>query len=261
MGQLADVKLTLGPGMIRDENGLLAGYVYVDTEGVDPGSYVASAKKLLAGKVKLPVGTTLLWSGNYENMLRAIERFKVMIPLTLLLVFLLIRLNTQSLTQTFLVLLAVPFSLIGAIWILYLLGYNTSVPVWIGVIALAGLDAETGVVMLLYLNLSYRKFKEAGRMESLEDLEESVMEGAVKRLRPKLMTVSAAWFGLLPILFSTGVGSDVMKRIAAPMVGGVLTSFLLELLVYPVLFTMWKWHTEVNSEGARGIWKWVKMMG
>ncbi len=261
LAQLADVKLTLGPSMLRDENGLLAGYVYVDIENIDPGSYVEAAKKLLAQKVKIPTGTSLLWSGNYENMVKAIERFKIMIPITLLLVFFLIHLNTKSFAETIIVLLAVPFSLVGAIWLLFALGYNTSVPVWIGVIALAGLDAETGVVMLLYLNISYKKFKEAGQLKNMGDLEESVIHGAVKRLRPKLMTVSAAWFGLVPILFSSGVGSDVMKRIAAPMVGGVFTSFILELLVYPVLFTMWKWNTEVSSKEPKGFWGWVKKIG
>ncbi len=261
LSQLADLKLSLGPSMIRDENGLLSGYIYVDTEGVDLGGYVDSAKKLLAQKVKLPAGTSVIWSGQYENMAKAVARFKVMIPLTLLLVFLLIHLNTKSIIETIIVLLAVPFSLVGAIWLLWVLGYNTSVPVWIGVIALAGLDAETGVVMLLYLNISLKEFKEKGRMNSKVDLEEAVLHGAVKRLRPKLMTVSAAWFGLVPILFSTGVGSDVMKRIAAPMVGGVFTSFILELLVYPVLFTAWKWNTEVNPQKAEGFWRWIQKMG
>ena len=261
LGQLAEVGLSLGPGMIRDENGLLAGYVYVDITGIDPGTYVQAAKKAIAQKVALPVGTSLAWSGQYEYMIRAAERFKIMIPLTLLIVFLLIYLNTKSFTETVIVLLAVPFSLIGAVWLLWILGYNTSVAVWVGVIALAGLDAETGVVMLLYLNLSYRKYREEGRMRNLKDLEDSVIHGAVKRLRPKLMTVSAAWFGLVPILFSTGVGADVMKRIAAPMVGGVLTSFILELLVYPVLFTLWKWHTEVADIKPAGIWKWIQRIG
>jgi len=261
LGQLADVELSLGPGMIRDENGLLAGYVYVDLEGIDPGTYVQAARKLLKEKVRLPTGTSLVWSGQYEYMIRAAQRFKIMIPLTLLIVFLLLYFNTKSFTETALVLLAVPFSLIGAVWLLWILGYNMSVAVWVGIIALAGLDAETGVVMLLYLNLSYRQYREKGRMRNMADLEESVLHGAVKRLRPKLMTVSAAWFGLVPILFSTGVGSDVMKRIAAPMVGGVFTSFILELLVYPVLFMVWKWQTEVNPQKPEGFWKWVAKIG
>jgi len=261
LGQLADVSLSLGPGMIRDENGLLAGYVYVDIADIDPGTYVESAKKLLKEKVTLPVGTSLIWSGNYEFMVRAMKRLWIMGPITLLLVFLLIYFNTKSFTETFIVLLAVPFSLVGAVWLLWALGYNTSVAVGVGVIALAGLDAETGVVMLLYLNLSYKKYREEGKMKTLKDLEDSVFHGAVKRLRPKLMTVSAAWFGLVPILFSTGVGADVMKRIAAPMVGGVFTSFILELLVYPVLFTLWKWHTEVNPEKPKGFWKGLAKIG
>ncbi|HUO57729.1 MAG TPA: CusA/CzcA family heavy metal efflux RND transporter [bacterium] len=260
LAQLADIHLALGPSMIRDENGLLAGYVYVDTESADIGGYVKAAKKLLAEKVNLPSGTSLVWSGQYENMVKAAARFRVMIPLALLLVFLLIHLNTKSFTETVIVLLAVPFSLIGAIWLLDLLGYNTSVPVWIGLIALAGLDAETGVVMLLYLNLSFKEFEEKGRMVTKEDLEESVIHGAVKRLRPKLMTVCAAWFGLVPILFSSGVGSDVMKRIAAPMVGGVFTSFVLELLVYPALFMAWKWNT-LNPKVEGWFWRLVQKLG
>ncbi|HVZ79335.1 MAG TPA: CusA/CzcA family heavy metal efflux RND transporter [bacterium] len=261
LGQLADVSLTLGPGMIRDENGLLAGYVYVDTEGVDPGTYVGWAKALIRDQVKLPEGTRLAWSGQYEYKERADKRLLIMVPLALLLVFLLIYFNTGSFTETFLVLMAVPFSLVGAVWLLWALHYNTSVAVWVGMIALAGLDAETGVVMLLYLKMAYEGRRAKGRMRDEKDLREAVMEGAVKRLRPKLMTVCAAWFGLVPILFSTGAGSDVMKRIAAPMVGGVATSFILELLVYPVLFTAWKWNTELSARKGRGLWRWIRNLG
>jgi Cu(I)/Ag(I) efflux system membrane protein CusA/SilA len=202
-------------------------------------------------------------------MEQAAKRLKVMIPLTLLLVFLLIYFNTKSFTETVIVLWAVPFSLVGAFWLLWVLGYNLSVAVAVGMIALAGLDAETGVVMLLYLNIAYKEFKGKGRMNSLADLEEAALHGAVQRVRPKMMTVGAAWMGLVPILFSNGVGSDVMKRIAAPMVGGVFTSFALELLVYPVLFVAWKWYTEVRPlvekkelEGPIGwFWKLVRMVG
>lgn len=262
LGQLAEVKLSLGPGMIRDENGLLAGYVYVDMVDRDPGGYVEEAKRVVREKVELPAGVSLLWSGQYEYMIRAAQRLKIMVPITLLLVFLLIFLNTKSATETLIVMMAVPFSLVGAFWLLYLLGYNMSVAVWVGVIALAGLDAETGVIMMLYLNLAYRKFREGGRMRSLGDLKEAVLEGAVKRLRPKLMTVMVLWVGLVPILFSAGTGSDVMKRIATPMVGGVATSFILELLVYPVFFTLWKWNTEVGPERDRNwFWRLVRKIG
>ena len=265
LGQVADVKISLGPGMIRDENGFLVGYVFVDMDDRDPGGYVDAAKRVVADKVKLPVGTSLIWSGQYENMVRANQRLRVMIPLTLLLVFLLIYMNTRSYTETFIVLTAVPFSLVGAVWLMWALGYNLSVAVWVGMIALAGLDAETGVVMLLYLNLAYRQAKTEGRMTGMKDLEESILHGAVKRIRPKLMTVGTAWFGLVPIMFSTGIGSDVMKRIAAPMVGGVATSFVLELLVYPAIFVLWKWNTEVKTLTGggepKGFWAWVKRLG
>ena len=261
LGQVADVSLSEGPGMIRDENGFLAGYVYVDLANRDPGSWVDEAKKVVAQKVGLPSKVSLVWSGQYEYMEQAAKRLKVMIPLTLLLVFLLIYFNTKSVTETAIVLLAVPFSLVGAFWLLWMLGYNLSVAVAVGMIALAGLDAETGVVMLLYLNIAYKEFKAKGRMTGFRDLEQAVLHGAVQRVRPKMMTVGAAWMGLVPILFSNGVGSDVMKRIAAPMVGGVFTSFILELLVYPVLFTLWKWNTEVNPRQPQGFWKWVAQIG
>jgi len=175
------------------------------------------------------------------------------IPVTLLLVIVLLYFNTRNVTKIVIVLLAVPFSLIGAFWLIYLLGYNLSVAVWVGIIALAGVDAETGVVMLLYLDHAYEKFVREGRMKSLGDLQAAVEEGAVQRIRPKMMTVLAILMGLLPIMWSHGTGADVMKRIAAPMVGGVLTSFVLELLIYPVIFTIWKWHREVQPRiaGAR----------
>jgi Cu(I)/Ag(I) efflux system membrane protein CusA/SilA len=269
LGQVADVGLSTGPGMIRDENGLLAGYVYVDLANRDPGSWVADAKKVVAQKVSLPPGVSLVWSGQYEYMEQAAKRLKVMIPLTLLLVFLLIYFNTKSFTETVMVLLAVPFSLVGAFWLLWILGYNLSVAVAVGMIALAGLDAETGVVMLLYLNISYREYEAKGKLRSLEDLKDAAFHGAVHRVRPKMMTVGAAWMGLVPILFSNGVGSDVMKRIAAPMVGGVFTSFALELLVYPVIFVIWKWYTEVRPRVVKGeltgvgkwFWACVKKVG
>ena len=174
------------------------------------------------------------------------ERLKVVIPVTLLLVIVLLYFNTRNVTKIVIVLLAVPFSLIGAFWLIYLLGYNLSVAVWVGIIALAGVDAETGVVMLLYLDHAYEKFVREGQMKGLGDLQAAVEEGAVQRIRPKMMTVLAILMGLLPIMWSHGTGADVMKRIASPMVGGVVTSFVLELLIYPVIFTIWKWHREVQ---------------
>ena len=249
--QVADISLTTGPTVIRTEQAQLLGYVYVDVADRDIGGYVDEAKRVVNEMVKLPEGYYIEWSGQYEYMLRAKERLTLVIPVTLLIVIVLLYFNTQNLVKVAIVLLAVPFSLIGAFWLIYLLGYNLSVAVWVGIIALAGVDAETGVVMLLYLDQAFAKFKAAGRMNSLQDLHEAVEEGAVKRIRPKMMTVMAILLGLLPIMWSTGAGADVMKRIAAPMVGGIISSFILELLIYPVVFTIWKWYAEVKPSIAR----------
>jgi Cu(I)/Ag(I) efflux system membrane protein CusA/SilA len=240
LGQLADLRLASGPAMIRDEDGQLSGYVYVDMTGRDIGGYVEEAKKKVAEQVQLPAGYTLSWSGQYEYMQRAKERLLYVVPLTLLVIFLLLYINFKSVGRCVIVLLAVPFSMIGAVWLLYLLGYNLSVAVWVGIIALAGVDAETGVIMLLYLEHAYEKWRAEGRMRSIADLHEAIIEGAVKRIRPKVMTIMAILMGLLPIMWSHGAGADVMKRIAAPMIGGVITSFLLELLVYPAIFDLWR---------------------
>jgi Cu(I)/Ag(I) efflux system membrane protein CusA/SilA len=201
---------------------------------------VAEAKQAVTREVQLPAGTRLDWVGQFKYFERAKERLKWVIPLTLGIVFVLLYFNTKSIVETVIVMLAVPFSLVGAIWLLFLLHYNVSVAVWVGVIALAGLDAETGVVMLLYLTLAYDRHVREGRLRSLEDLRESIVEGAAKRLRPKLMTVATMIIGLVPVLWNTGTGADVMKRIAAPMIGGLVTSFLLELTVYPAIFALWK---------------------
>jgi Cu(I)/Ag(I) efflux system membrane protein CusA/SilA len=242
MSEIADVVLAQGPSMIRDENGLLAGYVYVDfdTSKIDVGSYVDQAKAAVASAVTLPTGYSLSWSGQYENMLRVRERLKVMLPLTLVLIFGLLCLNTGSAFKASLVMLAVPFSAVGAVWLLWALDYNLSIAVWVGMIALLGLDAETGVFMLLFLDLSYDERKKQGRLRTREELVEAIIHGAVKRVRPKAMTVCAALLGLLPIMWSTGTGADLMKRIAAPMVGGLVTSFAMELLVYPAVYFLWK---------------------
>ena len=240
LGQLAELRLASGPAMIRDEDGQLSGYVYVDMTGRDIGGYVEEAKKKVAGQVQLPAGYTLSWSGQYEYMERAKERLIYVVPLTLLVIFLLLYINFKSVARCAIVLLAVPFSMIGAVWLLYLLDYNLSVAVWVGIIALAGVDAETGVIMLLYLEHAYEKWRNEGRMQTIKDLHEAIIEGAVKRIRPKVMTIMAILMGLLPIMWSHGAGADVMKRIAAPMIGGVITSFLLELLVYPAIFDVWR---------------------
>lgn len=226
--------------MIRNENGLLTGYVYVDIAGRDAESYVTEANQLLREGLKLPAGYSVTWSGQYEVIQRLKERLKFVIPLTLMLISLLLYLNTRSLPKTMIVLLAVPFSAVGAVWFLYLAGYNMSVAVWVGLIALLGIDAETGVFMLLYLDLAYEEAKRAGRLHSVVDLREAIVNGAAKRLRPKFMTFATTCVGLFPIMWSTGAGSDVMKRIAAPMVGGIFTSFVLELLVYPAIYEVWK---------------------
>lgn len=240
--EIATVKITEGASMIRDENASLVGYVYVDIDPskTDIGSYVERAKKLVRDQVQVPTGYRLAWSGQYENMERVKERLKVVIPLTLILIIFLLHFNTKSWIKTGIVLLAVPFSLIGAVWLLYFLGYNLSIAAWVGMIALLGLDAETGVFMLMYLDLAFDERKSKGKMNTLQDLHDAVMEGAVHRVRPKLMTVLALFMGLIPIMWSVGAGADVMKRIAAPMIGGLLTSFLLELLIYPVIFYLWK---------------------
>ena len=239
LGQLADMKIVKGPTAIKSEEGLLALYVYVDFSGRDVGGYVDEAKKKVAA-VKIPEGYRLEWSGEYEYLVKTHERLKLVIPLTILVIFALLYFNTKSATKTIIVLFAVPFSLVGSFWYLYLLNYNMSIAVWVGIIALAGLDAETGVVMLLYLDLSYDQWKREGRMNSLEDLKEAIMHGAVKRIRPKLMTVGVILAGLIPIMYSHGTGADIMKRIAAPMIGGVITSEILELTVYPAIYLIWK---------------------
>ena len=240
LAQLADLEFVMGPPFVRSESGQLVGFVFVDVGERAIVDYVREAQQAVAAQVVLPPGTRLEWAGQFQYFERAKQRLTLVVPLTLFLVSLLLYLNTRSVVETGIVLLAVPFSLIGAFWLLWLLDYNMSVGVWVGLIALAGLDAQTGVVMLLYLTLAHRRHADEGRLRDMADLEEAIVEGAARRIRPKLMTVVALSAGLMPILWSTGVGADVMKRIAAPMVGGLATSFGLELLVYPALFAIWK---------------------
>jgi Cu(I)/Ag(I) efflux system membrane protein CusA/SilA len=248
--QLAEISLKTGPAMIRDENGRLSGYVYVDfdTSKRDVGSYVADAKKVVRENVKLPPGYMLIWSGQFEYMERVKERLIVVVPITIFLIFLLLYFNTLSVTKTVIIFLAVPFSAVGAIWFLYFLGYNTSIAVWVGLIALMGVDAETGMFMLLYLDLAYQEAQAKGKMRNWNDLREAIVEGAVKRLRPKVMTVGVMFMGLVPIMWSTGAGADVMKRIAAPMIGGIFTSFIMELGVYPAIYAIWKWNFGLKKQ-------------
>ena len=239
---LADIKYKTGPPSVRSENGKLVGFVFVDVTTSDIDGYVRKASQHLSQHLQYPAGYYTEWAGQFQYLEAAKQRLKVVIPFTLLIIFVLLYINTRSVTKTAIVLLAVPFSLVGAFWLLWLLGYNMSVAVWVGLIALAGLDAETGVVMLLYLDHAWDHFKARGRMKSLRDLHDAVLEGAVGRVRPKIMTVCAILFGLLPIMWSPAMqaGADVMKRIAAPMIGGVVTSAILELLIYPVIYVIWR---------------------
>jgi Cu(I)/Ag(I) efflux system membrane protein CusA/SilA len=245
LGELASLKVVDGPTEIKTEGAVPNDWVYVDIHGVDVGTYVQNAMRVVndaiaAGQIKLPPGYNIFWSGQYEYMLHAKQRLLIVVPLTLLLIVLIIYLNTKSLLKTAIVMLAVPFSLVGAFWTLYLLDYNMSVAVWVGIIALAGLDAETGVIMLLYLELAYADWQKNGLMRNPHDLRGAVHQGAVKRLRPKIMTACVIIAGLAPILWSHGTGADVMKRIAAPMVGGVMTSTVMELAIYPAIYFLWR---------------------
>jgi copper/silver efflux system protein len=239
---LADISYKTGPPSIRNENAQLVGFVFVDITTDDIDGYVKAASERISERVQFPPGYYVQWAGQFEYLKAAEKRLAILVPFTLLIIFVLIYMNTKSMTKTVIVLLAVPFSLVGAFWMLYLLGYNMSVAVWVGLIALAGLDAETGVIMLLYLDQAWEKYVAQGRMNSMADLHLAVKEGAVQRIRPKIMTVCAILFGLLPIMWSptTQAGADVMKRIAAPMIGGVVTSAILELLIYPVIFVIWR---------------------
>ena len=234
--QLGEIVIKKGPPMIKSENARPNTWVYVDLKDIDVGSYIDNAKQVIEKNLVLPAGYSLKWSGQYEYMERSSKHLAMVIPLTLLLVIILLYMNTRSMVKTGIVLLALPFSMVGAVWFLYLAGFNLSVAVWVGIIALLGVDAETGVVMLLYLDIAYEKFKKNGLLKSMADLRESIFEGAVKRIRPKMMTVMTTMLGLLPILIGLGAGSDVMKRIAAPMVGGIFTSMIMELTVYPAIF-------------------------
>jgi len=245
LAQLADLEVRKGEPSVKSENSRPNTWIYVDIRNVDVGTYVQRAQQAVREaienkEISVPAGYNIVWSGQYEYMLRAQQRLLVVVPITLLIIVLIIYLNTRSALETFIVLLAVPFSLVGAIWLIWFLDYNMSIAVWVGIIALAGLDAETGVVMLLYLNVSYEEWKRKGTLRTLGDLREAIYHGAVQRVRPKAMTVAVILAGLLPIMWSHGTGADVMKRIAVPMVGGVTTSFLMELLVYPAIYFVWR---------------------
>jgi Cu(I)/Ag(I) efflux system membrane protein CusA/SilA len=251
LAQLASIATAMGPSMVRDENGSLAGIVYVDVVGRDLAGYVEHAKRMIAERVKLPAGTSLVWAGSYQYLLRAQDRMKIVVPVTLALVFVLLYLNFRSVAQTLIVLLSIPLAAVGSVLLLGILHYNLSVAVWVGIIALAGVAAETGVIMLIYLDEAYHRRRREGRLHTRSDLFEGVMEGAVLRVRPVVMTVSAIIFGLVPIMWSHGAGADVMKRIAAPMIGGMVTSTLLTLIVIPVVYAWWRARSLPASSGAQ----------
>ncbi|MDF0650639.1 MAG: CusA/CzcA family heavy metal efflux RND transporter [Nitrospira sp.] len=240
LGQIAEMVITQGPPSIADEAGALAGLVSVSVGDRDLRGYVLDAQRAVRDRVTVPSGYRLIWTGQYEHLVRAEERLKLLVPVTLAVILLLLYLNFRSFAKSLIVLLSVPFAAIGAIWYLHYLGYNLSVAVWVGIIALAGVAAETGVVMLVYLDEAYERRVREGRMVTAQDLRESIMEGAVQRVRPKVMTVAAIMGGLLPIMWTTGAGADVMKRIAAPMIGGMVSSTVLTLIVIPVLYSMWR---------------------
>lgn len=226
--------------VVRTEGAQPTAWVYIDVGDRDIGSYVAEARTAVERAVVLPTGYTIVWSGQYEYMQRAAAKLKVVVPATLAIIFLLLYFNFGRLGETAIVMLSLPFALVGGLWFIWLLGYNWSVAVAIGFVALAGVAAETGVIMLIYLDHAWQAKRSEGRVPSLQDLYDAVMEGAVERVRPKLMTVTAIMAGLLPILWGTGAGASVMKRIAAPMVGGMVSSTLLTLLVIPAIYSLWK---------------------
>jgi Cu(I)/Ag(I) efflux system membrane protein CusA/SilA len=249
--QLTDLRIRSGPSMIRDENGLLSGYVYVDMAGRDVGGYVNDAKKIVREKLKLPPGYRLVWSGQYEFMQRVAKRLKIFVPLTIGIIFILYFFTFKSVTETLIIMLSVPFALVGGVWYSYLLGYNMSIAVWVGFIALAGIAAETGCVMIVYLDEAYERRKREGRMNSVKDLYDAVMEGSAQRLRPMLMTVSANILGLMPVMWSTGTGADIMKRIAAPLIGGLTSSIILTLVVLPAIYVLWKSNVEMRRQKSK----------
>jgi Cu(I)/Ag(I) efflux system membrane protein CusA/SilA len=253
LGQLATLRLTQGPMVVKTENAFPTSAVYVDVEGRDIGSYVAEGRERIEAELTLPTGYTIEWSGQFEAMERVREKMRLVVPLTLALIFLLLFLHFRNVTETLIVMGTLPFALVGGIWLLWLLGYDTSVAVWVGFIALAGVAAETGVVMLVYLDGAFRRRVHA-RAEALDgrDVHDAVMEGAVDRLRPKMMTVVSTVGGLMPLMWATGAGGATMRRIAAPMIGGLLTSTILTLIVIPVVYAVWREQQVRHGRTQRG---------
>jgi copper/silver efflux system protein len=247
IGQVATIEIKKGPPGIKSENARRTAWIYVDLKDIDVGTYVKEAKAVVDQRVKFPAGYSIVWSGQYEYMQRAQQRLQLVVPVTLLIIFLLLFLNFRNVSESLIVMLSLPFSLVGGIWLMYVLGYHFSVAVGVGFIALAGVAAETGVVMLIYLDHAFEARRRRGAMSSSRDLYEAVVEGAVERVRPKMMTVTAIMAGLLPIMWGSGTGSEVMRRIAAPMVGGMVTSTILTLVVIPVVYFLWRTRHLQNS--------------
>jgi Cu(I)/Ag(I) efflux system membrane protein CusA/SilA len=251
LAQLAELRMVSGPSMIRDEDGMLSGYVYVDMAGRDVGSYVEDLKRVVQGKIELPAGYTIAWAGQYEFMERVKARLKIFVPLTLAIIFVLFYLTFRSVAETLMVMIGVPLSLVGGLWYITLLGYNMSIAVWVGLIALAGVAAETSAVMLAYLDEACKRRKESGQLRTLQDLLETVQQGAVERIRPMAMAGLANILGLIPVMWATGTGADVMKRLAAPMIGGIGSAMLLTLLVIPAIYVIWRWHRDIKSVAGK----------
>jgi Cu(I)/Ag(I) efflux system membrane protein CusA/SilA len=247
LAQLATLRFVSGPPMIRDEDGMLAGYVYVDMADRDVGGYMEDLKTVVQEKLELPQGYTLAWSGQYEFMERVRQRLVIFVPLTIAIIFILFYFAFHSVAKTLMVMLGVPLSLVGAVWYMVWLEYNMSIAVWVGIIALAGVAAETSAVMVTYLDEAVKRRRQADRLRSLNDLIEAVQQGAVERIRPMAMAGLANILGLIPVMWATGAGADVMKRLAAPMVGGVASAMLLTLFVIPAIYTLWFWHTDIKK--------------
>jgi Cu(I)/Ag(I) efflux system membrane protein CusA/SilA len=241
--------------MIRDDDGMLAGYVYVDMDAArrDVGSYVEEARRAVQREVRLPPGYSLRWTGQYELLIDMQRRMALLVPLTLVLIVFLLYMNFGRIAPVLIVLASVPFSLVGSVWLMAALGYNLSTATWVGLIALVGLAAQTGVLMIVYLDSSYARWKAAGRLRTYDDVVEATLEGAVQRVRPKLMTVATTLIGLLPLMWADGAGADVMKRLAAPIIGGLFTSTFLTLEIIPVVYSWWR-YAELKRElrGAGG---------
>jgi Cu(I)/Ag(I) efflux system membrane protein CusA/SilA len=252
LAQLATLRFVSGPPMIRDENGMLAGYVFLDMTGRDVGRYVEDLKRAVTANVKLPLGYTLLWSGQYEFMERAKERLKLVVPLTLIIIFVAFYFMFRSVAETCMVMVGVPLSLVGAVWYLWILGYNVSIVVWVGLITVVGTAAETSAVMLAYLDEACARRKDAGGIKTLQDVIDTVQSGAVERIRPMAMIGFVDVIGLFPVMWATGTGADVMKRIAAPQIGGVFSAMILTLFVIPPVYVMWRWWREHGENGMSG---------